>query len=150
MTYLERLKAVLAENAPIRGTDKTDKSPTQFEIARPNNRGVRLAEIGSDAACAVQNVQKVRLPRTFGQIEQPPITLPKPLKAAVQRWVNDRFTPSPPGVCIHCGEGARADDLFVLLFVASDRADVHSSCHAAWRAEREAEAEMALDLMESA
>jgi hypothetical protein len=71
-------------------------------------------------------------------------------KAAVQRWINDHFTPSPPGVCAHCREGARADDPFVLLFVASDRADVHSSCHAAWRAEREAEAVAALDLKESA
>jgi hypothetical protein len=118
----------------------------------------RLAEINSDAAVAhvvqnVQNVQKVRPLRHFeqiGQIEQPPTTLPKTLKAADQRWINDHFTASPPGVCAHCGEGARADDPFVLLFVASDRADVHSSCHAAWRAEREAEAMAALGLKESA
>ena len=71
-------------------------------------------------------------------------------KAAVQRWINDHFTPSPPGVCAHCRAGMRADDPFVLLFVASDRADVHSSCHAAWWAEREAEAIAALDLRESA
>jgi hypothetical protein len=67
-------------------------------------------------------------------------------KAAVQRWINDHFTPSPPGICAHCREGTRADDPFILLFVASDRAHVHSSCHAAWRAEREAEAVAALDL----
>jgi hypothetical protein len=36
------------------------------------------------------------------------------------------------------------------MFVHHDRADVHSSCHAAWRAEREAEAVAALDLKESA
>ena len=42
-------------------------------------------------------------------------------------------TSSLPGVCAHCREGTRADDHF---------ADVHSSCHAAWRA--------ALDLKESA
>jgi hypothetical protein len=36
------------------------------------------------------------------------------------------------------------------MFVHPDRADVHSSCHAAWRAEREAEAVAALDLEESA
>ena len=71
-------------------------------------------------------------------------------KAAVQRWINDHFTPSPPGVCAHCRAGTRADDPFVLLFVASVRADVHSSCHAAWWAEREAEAVAALDLKESA
>jgi hypothetical protein len=80
----------------------------------------------------------------------PRVKIAGPNKAAVQRWINDHFTPSPPGVCAHCREGTRADDPFVLLFVASDRADVHSSCHAAWRAEREAEAVAALDLKESA
>jgi hypothetical protein len=108
------------------GDDGAPPSAPQVEIARPNNRGAHLAEISRDAA------------------------LPKALKAAVQRWINDHFTPSPPGVCVHCREGTRADDPFILMFVASDRADVHSSCHAAWRAEREAEAMAALDLKESA
>ena len=36
-------------------------------------------------------------------------------------------TSSPPGVCVHCREGTRADDPFVLLFVASDRADLKDS-----------------------
>ena len=44
--------------------------------------------------------------------------------------------------------GAPDDDH--AMFVHHDRADVHSSCHAAWRAEREAEAVAALDLKESA
>jgi hypothetical protein len=118
----------------------------------------RLAEINSDTAVAhvvqnVQNVENARPLRHFeqiGRIEQPPTTLPKTLKAAVQRWINDHFVPLSPGICAHCGERARPDDPFVLLFVASDRADVHSSCHAAWRAEREAEAVTALDLKESA
>ena len=74
----------------------------------------------------------------------------RPDKAAVQRWINDRFIASPPGVCAHCGGGERAGDPFVIMFVHHDRADVHSSCHAAWRAEREAEAVAALDLKESA
>jgi hypothetical protein len=74
----------------------------------------------------------------------------RPDKAAVQRWMNDHFTASLPGVCTHCGGGERAGDPFVIMFVGSDRADVHSSCHAAWRAEREAEAVAALDLKESA
>jgi hypothetical protein len=74
----------------------------------------------------------------------------RPDKAAVQRWINDHFIASPPGVCAHCGGGERAGDPFVIMFVHHDRADVHSSCHAAWRAEREAEAVAALDLKESA
>jgi hypothetical protein len=84
------------------------------------------------------------------QIEQPPTALPKALNPAVQRWINNHFVPSPPGVCAPCGEAMRADDPFVLLFVASDRADLHSSCHAAWCVEREGEALAALGLKESA
>jgi hypothetical protein len=118
----------------------------------------RLAEINGDASVAhvvhnVQNVQNVRSLRHFeqiGQIEQPPTTLPRTLKAAVQRWINDHFVPSSPGVCAHCGERPRPDVPFVLLFVGSDHADVHSSCHAAWRVEREGEAVAALGLKESA
>jgi hypothetical protein len=71
-------------------------------------------------------------------------------RRAIVRWVSDHFASSPPGVCAHCGGGERAGDPFVIMFVHHDRADVHSSCHAAWRAEREAEAVAALDLKESA
>ncbi len=63
----------------------------------------------------------------------------------IQR-IADNFTPSPPGVCTHCGEGARVADPFVLLFANDDRADIHSSCHSAWWAKREAEARSALGL----
>ena len=62
----------------------------------------------------------------------------------VRQWVNDRFTSSPAGVCAHCGEGARAEDPFVLMFVGDNRADVHAACHPTWLAEREAEARRAL------
>jgi hypothetical protein len=64
----------------------------------------------------------------------------------VVEWVNHHFVSSPAGLCAHCGEGARSDDPFALLFVGSDRSDVHASCHAAWLAEREAEACEALGL----
>jgi hypothetical protein len=64
----------------------------------------------------------------------------------IVQWVNDHFTSSPAGVCAHCGDGPRSDDLFVTLFVGDDRANVHASCHPAWRAEREAEARSALRL----
>jgi hypothetical protein len=58
----------------------------------------------------------------------------------IAQWINNHFTSSPAGVCAHCGEGARADDAFVLLFVGADRGEVHSSCHSTWLAEREAAA----------
>src|SRR5580658_10378823 len=56
-------------------------------------------------------------------------------RRVIQR-IADNFTPSPPGVCAHCGEGARVADPFVLLFANDDRADIHSSCHSAWWAKR--------------
>jgi hypothetical protein len=64
----------------------------------------------------------------------------------IVQWVNDHFTPSPPGVRAHCGDGLRIADPFVLLFVGSDRGEVHSSCHSTWLAEREGEARTALRL----
>jgi hypothetical protein len=67
-------------------------------------------------------------------------------KRLVARWINDRFTTSPAGICIHCGEGPRLEDPFVLMFVGDNRADVHGSCHAAWLTEREGKARRALGL----
>jgi hypothetical protein len=65
-------------------------------------------------------------------------------RRAVVFWVNNNFTPSPPDVCAHCGKGPRTGDPFVRMFVHPDRADVHASCHEAWRAAREQEARKAL------
>jgi hypothetical protein len=64
----------------------------------------------------------------------------------ITQWINDHFASSPPGVCAHCGEGERAEDPFVLLFVGNDRGEVHASCHPAWLAKREAEARRGLEL----
>ena len=61
----------------------------------------------------------------------------------IVQWVADHFASSPPGVCALCGDGERAEDPFVLLFVGNDRGEVHASCHPAWLAEREAEARRA-------
>jgi hypothetical protein len=64
----------------------------------------------------------------------------------IVQWVACHFASSPPGVCVHCGDGERAEDPFVFLFVGNDRGEVHSSCHSTWLAEREAEARKALRL----
>ena len=67
-------------------------------------------------------------------------------RRSVVQWVNNHFASSPPGVCALCGDGERAEDPFVLLFVGNDRGEVHASCHSTWLAEREAEACRALGL----
>jgi hypothetical protein len=64
----------------------------------------------------------------------------------ITRWINNHFIASPPGRCVHCWGGSRANDRFVLIFVGSDRADVHASCHQTWLAERQATARRALGL----
>jgi hypothetical protein len=64
----------------------------------------------------------------------------------VTQWVADNFTASPAGICAHCGDGPRLEDPFVVLFVGTDRGEVHGSCHHAWLAEREEEACRALGL----
>jgi hypothetical protein len=64
----------------------------------------------------------------------------------VVQWVAGNFIASPAGVCAHCGDGARSDDAFVLLFVGNDRGDVHASCHPAWISARETEARTALGI----
>jgi hypothetical protein len=67
-------------------------------------------------------------------------------RSLIAQWINNHFTSTPAGVCAHCGRGERADDPFVLLFVGTDRGEVHSSCHSTWLAGREADARRALGL----
>jgi len=67
-------------------------------------------------------------------------------RRSIVQLVNDHFASSPHGVCAHCGDGPRPEDPFVLLFVGTDRGEVHSSCHSIWITEREAEARKALGL----
>jgi hypothetical protein len=64
----------------------------------------------------------------------------------IVRWINNNFVPSAPAICCHCGGGQRAGDRFVLLFVGSDRADVHQTCFGPWRETQDALARKALGL----
>jgi hypothetical protein len=64
----------------------------------------------------------------------------------ITRWINAHFTTSPPNICVHCRGGPRANDRFAIIFVGSDRAGVHASCHQTWLAERQAEARKALGI----
>ena len=41
---------------------------------------------------------------------------------------------------------AHQSDPFVALFVGDDRADIHTSCHSEWMAERDSEARIALGI----
>jgi hypothetical protein len=67
-------------------------------------------------------------------------------RRCIVQWINDNFTTSMAGVCVHCGGGLKREDPFVLLIVGDDHADVHASCHQVWRTKREAEARRALGL----
>ncbi len=64
----------------------------------------------------------------------------------ITQWLANRFNSSPSGLCAHCGDGERVGDPFVVLFVGDGRTDVDASCHAGWRAKREAEARAALGI----
>jgi hypothetical protein len=64
----------------------------------------------------------------------------------ITRWINTHFASSPPGCCVHCGGGPRWGERFFPISVGANRADVHASCHQAWRSAREAEARRALGL----
>ena len=67
-------------------------------------------------------------------------------RRSIVQWVNNHFASSPPGVCVHCGDGPRSEDPFVLLFVGNDRGEAHASCHSAWISQQEAQARSALGL----
>jgi hypothetical protein len=44
----------------------------------------------------------------------------------IVRWINNSFAPSAPGICCHCGSGAKTGDPFIVSFVGNDRSDVHA------------------------
>ena len=59
-------------------------------------------------------------------------------RRAIVRWVSDHFASSPPGVCAHCGGGARLEDPFVVLLFVGKRPGRRCTRirHSTWLAER--------------
>jgi hypothetical protein len=112
--------------------------------------GVRVTLDGNDLALEAAAPPPPRLLAIIGRGKWDIVAALRQREAEERRrvtqWVNDHFAASPPGACAHCGDGARAEDPFVLLFVGNDRGEVHASCHSTWLAEREAEARRALGL----
>ena len=104
--------------------------------------GLRL-EFDDDPPQALVNVLRRAKWDIVAALLQQEIDRRQPL---VTRWINDHFTSTPPGVCRHCGNGAREGDSFVRLYCGDDSGDVHNSCQPAWREAEEARAGAALGL----
>lgn len=119
-----------------------------LDLARSHGVEVRLSTAGNGLHLEARAEPPPHLLAILGRGKWDIVAVLRQREAEERRritqWVADNFTSSSAGVCAHCGGGPRPNDPFVLLFVGSDRADVHSSCHSAWRAEREAEARKAL------
>jgi hypothetical protein len=119
-------------------------------LAVARSHGVRVTVDGNDLALDADAPPPPGLLAILGRGKWDIIAALRQRDAEERRrivqWVNDHFTPSPPGVCAHCGGGARPDDPFVLLFVGTERGEVHGDCHSAWQMEREAEAREALKI----
>jgi hypothetical protein len=63
-------------------------------------------------------------------------------------WLNRNFVSSPPGKCLHCGDGEHAQDPLLPYGVEqTGRAWLHSRCWSPWQAAREAKAIAALAAM---
>jgi hypothetical protein len=117
-----------------------------LELAR--SQGVEVTLDGDDLVLEAQAAPAPGLLAILGRGKWDIVAALRMREAEERRrivqWVNDHFTSSPAGVCAHCGDGPRSEDPFVLLFVGTDRGEVHASCHAAWQAERERKAMTAL------
>ena len=119
-----------------------------LELAR--SQGVEVTLDGDDLVLEAQAAPAPGLLAILGRGKWDIVAALRLREAEERRrlvqWVNDHFAAAPPGVCAHCGDGPRSEDPLVLLFVGSDRGEVHASCHPAWLAAREAEARGALGL----
>jgi hypothetical protein len=112
--------------------------------------GVRVTLDGNDLALEAAAPPPPRLLAVIGRGKWDIVAVLRQREAEERRrviqWVADNFTSSPADVCAYCSGRARPEDPFVLLFVGSDRGEVHASCHPLWLAGREAEARRALGL----
>jgi hypothetical protein len=112
--------------------------------------GVRVTLDGNDLALEADAPPPPRLLAVIGRRKWDIVAVLCQREAeerrAIVRWINDKFASSPTGVCVHCGDGPRSEDPFVLLSVGNDRGEVHSSFHSTWLAERVREARRALRL----
>ena len=101
------------------------RSPEASELARL--QGVEVTLDGDDLVLKAEAAPPPALsprdtrPRQVGHLV-PALRLreAEERRRVIQR-IADNFTPSPPGVCAHCGDGPRSEDPFVLLFVGNDR-----------------------------
>ena len=119
-----------------------------LQLAR--SQGVEVTLDGDDLVLEAEAAPPPRLLAILGRGKWDIVAALRLREAEERRrivqWVNDHFASSPPGVCTHCGDGLRSEDPLVLLFVGSDRGEVHASCHSAWIAQQEAQARSALGL----
>ena len=114
------------------------KANEALELARSYSVEVRLnaagtgldLEVETDPPQALVNILARAKHEIVATLRQQEIDRRRPL---ITRWINDHFTSTPPGVCRHCGNGAREGDIFVRLYCGDDSGDVHASCQAALR-----------------
>ena len=127
------------------------KANEALELARSYSVEVRLnaagngldLEVETDPPHALVNILTHTKHDIVAVLRQQEIDRRRPL---ITRWINDHFTSTPPGVCRHCGDGAREGDIFVRLYCGDDSGDVHASCQQAWRKSEETRAHAALGL----
>jgi hypothetical protein len=88
-SYLERLKAVLAENMPTEGTDKTDKSPSvgfvsdrDAHVSRDEAATISALPQGEPKQCGVAHVDASPAWRRLYELA----TTPCPPGFPPQRW----------------------------------------------------------------
>ncbi len=98
-------------------------------------------EVEADPPQALVNILASAKRDIVAALRQREIDRRRPLITA---WINDHFRSTPPGVCRHCGEGAREGDVFVRLYCGDDSGDVHASCQKAWQKTEETRARVAL------